>query len=230
MTFTKFDIYYNSIIGSYSDYSMFNYADLEDTELQKLSAQGDRLAEEQLVSKYMRLVRICARPLFLAGGDSEDLIQEGMFGLLSAVRQFDPEHNTSFKTFAECCICNRLKSAVKSASSLKHIPLNDGVPLDSILSDESQTPMSAYAEFFQKSPEEQVLARENRKYTEELYLSLLKVLSKFEREALIHYLSGLSYKEIARVTSKSVKAVDNAIQRIRRKTARLLKSGDISDS
>ena len=168
--------------------------------------------------------------MFLAGGDSEDLIQEGMFGLLSAVRQFDPEHNTSFKTFAECCICNRLKSAVKSASSLKHIPLNDGVPLDSILSDESQTPMSAYAEFFQKSPEEQVLARENRKYTEELYLSLLKVLSKFEREVLIHYLSGLSYKEIARVTSKSVKAVDNAIQRIRRKTARLLKSGDISDS
>ena len=109
---------------------MFNYADLEDTELQKLSAQGDRLAEEQLVSKYMRLVRICARPLFLAGGDSEDLIQEGMFGLLSAIRQFDPEHNTSFKTFAECCICNRLKSAVKSASSLKHTPLNDGVPLD----------------------------------------------------------------------------------------------------
>lgn len=209
---------------------MFNYADLEDTELQKLSAQGDRLAEEQLVSKYMRLVRICARPLFLAGGDSEDLIQEGMFGLLSAIRQFDAEHNTSFKTFAECCICNRLKSAVKSASSLKHTPLNDGVPLDSILSDESQTPMSAYAELFQKSPEEQVLARENKKYTDELYLSLLNTLSRFEREVLTHYLSGLSYREIARNTAKSEKAVDNAIQRIRRKTARLLKSGDISDS
>ena len=209
---------------------MFNYADLEDTELQKLSAQGDRLAEEQLVSKYMRLVRICARPLFLAGGDSEDLIQEGMFGLLSAIRHFDPEHNTSFKTFAECCICNRLKSAVKSASSLKHTPLNDGVPLDSILSDESQTPMSAYAELFQKSPEEQVLARENKKYTDELYLSLLNALSRFEREVLTHYLSGLSYREIARNTAKSEKAVDNAIQRIRRKTSRLLKSGDISDS
>ena len=230
MTFTKNDIYYNGIIGSYSDFPMFNYADLEDTELQKLSAQGDRLAEEQLVSKYMRLVRICARPLFLAGGDSEDLIQEGMFGLLSAVRQYDPEQNASFKTFAECCIYNRMKSAVKSASSLKHIPLNDGVPLDSILSDESQTPMSAYAESFQKSPEEQVLARENKKYTEELYLSLLNVLSRFEKEVLTHYLSGLSYKEIAKVTAKSAKAVDNAIQRIRRKTAQLLKSGDISDS
>ena len=209
---------------------MFNYADLEDNELQKLSVQGDRLAEEQLVSKYMRLVRICARPLFLAGGDSEDLIQEGMFGLLSAIRQFNPEHNTAFKTFAECCIYNRLKSAVKSASSLKHIPLNDGIPLDTILSDESQTPMPAYTELFQKSPEEQVLARENKKYTEELYLSLLNVLSKFEKEVLTHYLSGLSYKEIAKATGKSEKAVDNAIQRIRRKTAQLLKSGDISNS
>ena len=209
---------------------MFNYADLEDNELQKLSVQGDRLAEEQLVSKYMRLVIICARPLFLAGGDSEDLIQEGMFGLLSAIRQFNPEHNTAFKTFAECCIYNRLKSAVKSASSLKHIPLNDGIPLDTILSDESQTPMSAYTELFQKSPEEQVLARENKKYTEELYLSLLNVLSKFEKEVLTHYLSGLSYKEIAKATGKSEKAVDNAIQRIRRKTAQLLKSGDISNS
>ncbi len=209
---------------------MINYADLEDNELQELSVKGDRLAEEQLVSKYMRLVRICARPLFLAGGDSEDLIQEGMFGLLSAIRQFDPGHNTSFKTFAECCIYNRMKSAVRSASSLKHIPLNDGIPLDSILSDESQTPMSAYAELFQKSPEEQVLARENKKNTEKFYLSLLNMLSKYEKEVLKYYLSGLSYKEIARSTGKSDKAVDNAIQRIRRKTAQLLKSGDISES
>lgn len=209
---------------------MFNYADLEDTELQKLSAQGDRLAEEQLVSKYMRLVRICARPLFLAGGDSEDLIQEGMFGLLSAIRQFDAEHNTSFKTFAECCICNRLKSAVKSASSLKHTPLNDGVPLDSILSDESQTPMSAYAELFQKSPEEQVLARENKRNKEEFFLSLMEKLSKFEKSVLRNYLNGLSYKEIAQISCKDEKAVDNAIQRIRRKLAQNFKSGDISGS
>lgn len=209
---------------------MIEYAELEDSTLQKLAADGDSYAEEELVSRYMRLVRICARPLFLAGGESEDLIQEGMFGLLSAVRQYDSKHNASFKTFAEWCIRNRLRSAVKSASSLKHDPLNNRVPLESILSDESQTQAVACAELFQKSPEEQVLARENKKYTEQLYLSLVSMLSKYEKAVLTYYLEGLSYKEIAKLTGKGDKAVDNAIQRIRRKTAQMLKSGDISNS
>ena len=209
---------------------MIEYDSLEDNALQKLAAEGDSNAEEELVSRYMRLVRICARPLFLAGGESEDLIQEGMFGLLSAVRRYDPEHNASFKTFAEWCIRNRLRSAVKSASSLKHDPLNNRVPLELILSDESQTQAVACADFFQKSPEEQVLARENRKYTEQLYLSLVNMLSKYEKLVLTYYLDGLSYKEIARLTGKGDKAVDNAIQRIKRKTAQMLKSGDISNS
>lgn len=209
---------------------MIEYAELEDSALQKLAADGDSYAEEELVSRYMRLVRICARPLFLAGGESEDLIQEGMFGLLSAVRQYDSKHNASFKTFAEWCIRNRLRSAVKSASSLKHDPLNNRVPLELILSDESQTQAVACAELFQKSPEEQVLARENKKYTEQLYLSLVSMLSKYEKAVLTYYLEGLSYKEIAKLTGKGDKAVDNAIQRIRRKTAQMLKSGDISNS
>lgn len=209
---------------------MIEYAELEDSALQKLAAYGDSYAEEELVSRYMRLVRICARPLFLAGGESEDLIQEGMFGLLSAVRQYNNEHNASFKTFAEWCIRNRLRSAVKSASSLKHDTLNNRVPLESILSDESQTQAVACAELFQKSPEEQVLARENKKYTEQLYLSLVSMLSKYEKAVLTYYLEGLSYKEIAKLTGKGDKAVDNAIQRIRRKTAQMLKSGDISNS
>ena len=209
---------------------MIEYAELEDSALQKLAAYGDSYAEEELVSRYMRLVRICARPLFLAGGESEDLIQEGMFGLLSAVRQYNNEHNASFKTFAEWCIRNRLRSAVKSASSLKHDPLNNRVPLESILSDESQTQAVACAELFKKSPEEQVLARENKKYTEQLYLSLVSMLSKYEKAVLTYYLEGLSYKEIAKLTGKGDKAVDNAIQRIRRKTAQMLKSGDISNS
>lgn len=209
---------------------MIEYAELEDSALQKLAADGDSYAEEELVSRYMRLVRICARPLFLAGGESEDLIQEGMFGLLSAVRQYNNEHNASFKTFAEWCIRNRLRSAVKSASSLKHDPLNNRVPLESILSDEYQTQAVACAELFQKSPEEQVLARENKKYTEQLYLSLVSMLSKYEKAVLTYYLEGLSYKEIAKLTGKGDKAVDNAIQRIRRKTAQMLKSGDISNS
>ena len=204
---------------------MFNYTELDDNVLQKLANDGDRNAEEQLAIRYTRLVRICARPLFLAGGDSEDLIQEGMFGLLSAIRQFDPSMSTAFKTYAELCIKNRLLSAVKSAARLKHIPLNDGISLDAILSDESQIPLSAYTELFQRSPEELVLARENKK---ELELSFTKCLSKLEKNVLAHYLDGLSYDEIANAIGKDTKAVDNAVQRIRRKLAQNLTPGDIS--
>lgn len=204
---------------------MLNYAEIEDNVLQRLASEGDRSAEECLATRYARLVRICSRPLFLAGGDSEDLIQEGMFGLLAAIRQYDPLQNASFKTYAELCIRRRLLSAVKSASRLKHIPLNDGVSLDSLLSDESQIPLSAYTELFRRTPEEQVLARENK---EELYSSFNRCLSKFEAVVLKHYLDGLSYGEIAVITGKDIKAIDNAVQRIRRKLARNLNSGDIS--
>ena len=206
---------------------MSDYSYLDDNSLLKLSSEGDRSAEEQLAMRYLRLVRICSRPLFLAGGDSEDLIQEGMFGLLSAIRQYDPSLNTQFKTYAELCIKRRLLSAVKSASRLKHIPLNSGVSLDSLLSDEAQIAPSASTELFRRSPEEQVLARENE---EELYVSLRSCLSKLEREVLDRFLDGLSYGEIAAATGKDEKAVDNAVQRIRRKLAQKLNPGDISIS
>lgn len=86
------------------------------------AASGDRIAEETLVMRYNRLVRICARPYFLAGGDSEDLIQEGMVGLLNAIREYVPQKGTAFRTYAEICIRNRILSAIRAASlSLIHI-------------------------------------------------------------------------------------------------------------
>ena len=87
---------------------MTDYSILSDQELQACAAAGDPDAEEALAERYVRSVRICARPLFLAGGDSEDLIQEGMLGLLSAIRQYDPSANVPFKTYAELCINRRL--------------------------------------------------------------------------------------------------------------------------
>lgn len=206
---------------------MINYSELDDNRLQELAAVGDRQAEERLVVKYMRLVRRCSRPFFLVGGAPEDLIQEGMLGLLSAIRQYDPKQNAAFKTYAELCIKNRLLSAVKTDSRLKHNPLNDGVPLDSLLSEESQIPLLAYTELFRRTPEEQVLARENKM---ELQQSFKRCLSPMERNVLRLYLDGLSYQEIAEQTVKPIKAVDNAIQRIRRKLAQNLDSGVISKS
>ena len=205
---------------------MIEYDALNDNALQNLAANGDREAEEILAERYLRLVRICARPLFLAGGDSEDLIQEGTFGLLSAIRHYNPENQSSFKTFAEHCIRMRLLSAIKSASRLKHFPLNDGISLEQ-LSEEPGAQISAFPEFFRRSPEDLVLARESK---EELYSAFLQCLSKFEIKVLDLYLDGLSYREIADKLGKSAKSVDNAVQRIRKKLAQNPNLGDISIS
>ena len=203
---------------------MVDYASLCDTELLELAASGDRLAEEILVERYRRQVLCCARPLVLAGGDTEDLVQEGMFGLISAIRRYEPNAGASFKTFAEHCIRMRLISAVKSASRLKHFPLNDGVSLEQ-LSDDFCAQLSAIPENFRYSPEVLVLARESK---EELYEAFSRCLSKLEKNVLSLYLDGYSYNEIGKRLNKDSKAVDNAVQRIRRKLARNLNHGDIS--
>ena len=203
---------------------MTDYSALDDRTLQKHAVKGDRNAEEVLVERYLRLVRICARPLFLAGGDSEDLIQEGTFGLLSAIKNFAPEDGSSFRTFAEHCIRMRLLSAIKSASRNKHFPLNDGISLEQ-LSEESSADLSALSENFRCNPEELVLARESK---EELYAAFSRCLSRFEIKVLDLYLEGLSYREIAERLCKSAKSVDNAVQRIRHKLARDTTFGDFS--
>ncbi len=202
-----------------------NLNDLNDEELRSRVIAGDSSAEETLVTRYSRLVRICARPLFLAGGDGEDLTQEGMLGLLSAIRSYDPAIGASFRIYAEICIKNRLLSAVKTAARLKNAPLNNGLSFDEILSNESQTPAALYTDSFRRVPEEQVLARESEKEILNIYSQRL---SRFEAQILRLYLTGLSYNEMAESTSRSVKSVDNAVQRIRSKLARYQIPGDIS--
>ena len=205
---------------------MIDYASKSDTELQQLAKNGDREAEDVLAERYSRMVRACARPLFLAGGDSSDLIQEGMFGLLSAIRQYDPEAGTAFRSYAEHCVRMRLLSAVKSASRMKHLPLNDSMPLEQLSEDPSMQ-LSVIPGMFWHNPEDLVLARESEK---ELYSVFSRCLSKMENQVLVLYLQGLSYKEIALEIDKDEKSVDNAVQRIRRKLARNLKHGECSES
>lgn len=179
-------------------------SEYSDEELCALVASGCREAEEELVKRYLRPVRVCARPYFLAGGDSEDLIQEAMFGLLKAIREFDSSHDVRFKTFAEVCIRNRIRSAVTSAARDKYAPLNDSVPFDS--------PMLGSG----ASPEELYISREEE--TERLS-RLDERLSPLERKVLALFLLGLSYQEISEQVGRSTKSVDNAVQRIRRKVA-----------
>lgn len=195
----------STIISQTSEYS--------DEALCRMAALGDRNAEEALVKRYLRMVRVCARPFFLAGGDSEDLIQEATFGLLKAIREFEPGHDVKFRTFAEVCIRNRIRSAVATAARSKHAPLNDSVPFES--------PMLGIG----ASPEELYISREEEA---ERLSKLDQKLSPLERKILLFFLHGLSYREISEQVGRPIKSVDNAIQRIRRKVAGDL--GVISES
>jgi len=187
-----------------------NSAIYSDEALQQLAVQGDRAAEEELIERNLKLVRACSRPFFLAGGDSEDLVQEGMVGLLDAVRRYDPGQGAPFRSYAQLCIRNRIYNAIKSASRLKHTPLNDYVPFESPQFDESQTQVLDTV----RDPEELIIARER---LSEIQDSSSKLLSKLEHKVLTLYLDGLSCHEIAGVLGRSPKSVDNAVQRIRRK-------------
>ena len=183
-----------------------------DEALCKQAAKGDPAAEEELAVRYARLVRACARPLFLAGGDSEDLIQEGMVGLLTAIRSFDVGRDASCRTYAEICIRSRLHSAIRAAQRDKHSPLNHSVSLPPLF-DES----NAHLFPREKSPEDVVIGREE---FEEKLDALKGQLSSFELNILQLYLGGFSCREIAVRVGRSSKSVDNAVQRIRKKWAR----------
>lgn len=203
---------------------MNDYSGLDDSALLTLARGGNELAEDTLILRYRRTVLACTRPYFLAGGDSEDLLQEGMIGLLSAMREFDPASGSgaSFRTYAQLCIRRRVISAARSASRLKHSPLNDSVSLDEILSDETRSD-SPLARQFDRSPEDQLLAREREG---DFIAAYARYLSPFEIRILKYYLDGCSYREIAKSCGRSEKSVDNAVQRIRKKLARHLKFGD----
>lgn len=188
-----------------------------DGQLCSLAQQGDAAAEEILACRYRSLVKACARPHVLVGGDSEDLIQEGMIGLLSAIRTFRPDRDAAFATYARVCIHNRIAMALRSANRDKHLPLNSALPL-------FQLPQPANAP---DDPEGELISREEQ---EGRWKIISDQLSPFEQRVLSFYLKGLSYGEIALRVGKPLKAVDNAIQRIRRKIGRCSDPGDISDS
>lgn len=209
---------------SINEAQMTAYTALPDESLSDLARRGDRDAEEILVKRYNRLVRQLARPFYLAGGDSDDLIQEGMIGLICAVREYDGQRAASFRTFAEICIRNRLYSAVRAAARDKHTPLNQSVPLEMPFFDGQSSCFGAMAG---ENPEDLIIGRER---VQDALSDVRKQLSDFEAKILGYYLDGLTIREMAKAVLRSPKSVDNAVQRIRRKVARHLSSGDLSGS
>ena len=193
-----------------------SYAACSDEALCAIAAAGDREAAAALIKRYNRLVRQITRPYFLAGGDSDDLIQEGMLGLMKAVREFNGSKEASFRTFAEVCIRNRVYSVLRAASREKHSPLNHSISIETpFFESNSYTAINGHDA--QENPEDLMIRRENRSHD---LLRINQQLSALEGRVLSLFLDGLTYAEIAQVLHKPPKSVENAVQRIRRKAAR----------
>lgn len=187
-----------------------------------LASGGDSSAQEYLIRKYKNFVRAKARSYFLIGADKEDIIQEGMIGLFKAIRDYNPDKTSSFKTFAELCITRQIITAIKTATRQKHIPLNSYVSLNKPIYDEEseRTLMDVLTGKKGTNPEELIISKEEVNAIED---QIGKALSKFEWKVLSAYLEGKSYQEIAIELERHVKSIDNALQRIKRKLEKSLK-------
>ena len=198
-----------------------NYSALSDDELVGLFRSGDGVAGSELAVRYRPLVKRCTRPYFLVGGDSEDLIQEGMIGLVSSIQSYQPGGSALFRSYAELCVKRRILSAIKAAARFKHMPLNYRLSLEDIYSDDGEALARMVDERYNLSPEELIIEQEKKT---DLYALCRRILSPLEKKVLAFYLEGLSYEEIAGRCGKPVKSVDSALQRIKRKLSRAVES------
>ena len=190
-----------------------NYSEYSDEVLIEKLRDGDTEIADFIMEKYKPLVRKKTNAMYLIGGETEDLIQEGMIGLFKAVRDFNPEKEVCFFSFAEMCITRQLYSALEASNRKKHIPLNtyvsfsnqedaDGVNLELMVTEQTLSP-------------EQILIEQERK--QEFFDKLEEKLSRMERNVLYLYLEGSSYTQIAEKMGKTPKSIDNSLQRIRGK-------------
>ncbi|MFN8223571.1 MAG: RNA polymerase sporulation sigma factor SigH [Gaiellales bacterium] len=192
--------------------------ELEDLQLVLKARNGSQVALDQLLKRYHGFVRLKASSYFLAGGDSDDLIQEGMIGLYKAVRDFRPDKETSFRSFAELCVTRQIITAIKSATRFKHTPLNQYISFSHTPAgqdgDGECTLGDALPGPAVDDPSSCVISTEE---LQSLVGSLTTTLSSLESEALRLYLDGRSYERMAEDLECDCKTIDNALQRVKRK-------------
>jgi RNA polymerase sigma-H factor len=204
------------------------HVELDDKYLIALAKQGRRDAYDRIVRRYHGFVRLKASSYFLIGGESDDLIQEGLLGLYKAVRDYRTDRESSFRNFAELCITRQIITAVKTSTRNKHTPLNEYVSF-------SQTPAAGGGDGDPtldellpgpsvRDPVNQVISSEE---LHSLVTCLSSVLSELESDVLSLYLDGDSYEEIAEGLECDTKAVDNALQRVKRKVGAHLASRQV---
>ncbi|MDQ2982430.1 MAG: RNA polymerase sporulation sigma factor SigH [Actinomycetota bacterium] len=192
--------------------------ELADLQLVMKARNGDGTALDALMRRYTGFVRLKASSYFLAGGDSEDLIQEGMIGLYKAVRDFRADKETSFRSFAELCVTRQIITAIKTATRFKHSPLNTYVSFSNTPagqeSDSDCTLGDALPGPGVDEPSVCVISTEE---LQSLVFTLGTGLSRLEADALRYYLEGNSYEEMAELLGCDTKTIDNALQRVKRK-------------
>ena len=202
---------------------MKRYDTLTDDELIALYRSGDESVIDVILDKYKSLVRFKTRSLFLLGGDRDDLIQEGMIGLMKAVRDYQIVGEASFSSFANLCITRQIYTAIEASRRLKHSPLNTYISLnemnESMESDQSIPLIDTLESTGEIDPEDIFLGKE---FTSELLAKLHLTLSKYELQVLSLHMMGYNTSSIAASLSKSEKSVINAIQRCKIKTELLL--------
>ncbi len=201
--------------------------ELDDHYLVALAKEGKPDAYDAIIRRYRGFVRLKASSYFLLGGESDDLIQEGLLGLYKAVRDYRTDRESSFRNFAELCITRQIITAVKTATRNKHTPLNQYVSFsqspaaaadsDSTLDDILPGPTAA-------DPVNQVIATEE---LASLVSCMSSVLSELESRVLSLYLDGYSYEVIAERLDCDTKTVDNALQRVKRKVGTHLASREV---
>jgi len=180
---------------------------------------GDKLALDILLNRYKNLARSKAKAYYVAGGDPEDLIQEGMIGLYKAVLDFDATKNNSFAAFASLCIVRQLQTAIKAAGRQKHMLLNESLSLDN--AEQGESYMDKLPDPAINDPEALFLGREALRDAKAF---IKRSLSPLEHSVLTLHMEGKTHAEIAATLDKTLKSVDNTLQRIRKKLGKNIRT------
>ncbi len=202
---------------------MGKYDRMTDEQLIERLRAGEREIMDHLMVKYKSMVRKKARAMYLLGGENEDLIQEGMIGLIKAVRDYDPTQGTSFSSFAELCVSRQMYSAIEASKRKKHLPLNTYISLyeeSEVEKDGRTMPLIDIIEPERETDPEALYF--GKEYTEAFVEQLKGNLSALENHVLYLHLLGTDYRKIAELLDKSPKSIDNALQRIKNKAEKML--------
>lgn len=194
---------------------------MNDEELVRLiKKENNKEALEFLLGKYKEMVNMKVGKYFIIGAERDDMVQEGMIGLYKAVKNYEEDKHSSFKSFANICVERQMITAIKTSNRQKHIPLNSYLSLNSSAGDDEEDGKDLMDIFDANLIEDPLETITKKEYYNNIAVTIDKSLSEFEKQVLKRFINGESYEQIATKLETPVKSVDNAIQRIRKKAIR----------